>query len=155
MLSVVEPENACGVFVAEPSAGGRLIDPLLMAIALVGQRKEDRGMSRLRNATIALSLGGAIAVTSMVPLGAPAVAAPLSMNAAALTEAAPSDVIDVRRRWHRHRRGAAVAGLALGVIGGIIAHEAYRRHYHYGYSPYYYYEPYPQCIRRYGRLYCR
>ncbi|MCC6946250.1 MAG: hypothetical protein IT539_00650 [Bradyrhizobiaceae bacterium] len=111
-------------------------------------------MRRLRNATIALSLGGAIAATSMVPLGAPAMAAPLSMNAAALTEAAPSDVIEVRRR-HRHRSGAIVAGLALGVIGSIIAHEAYRRHYRRHYYPYGYYEPYPRCIRRHGAWYCR
>jgi hypothetical protein len=102
---------------------------------------------------IALALGGAIAMASAAPLGAPAVAAPLSMNASVVKDATPDDVINV----HRRHGGAVVAGLALGIIGAVIAHEAYRRHhrrYYYDY-PYYYYEPYPRCIRRHGLLYCR
>lgn len=105
---------------------------------------------------IALALGGAIAVSSVVPLGAPAVAAPLSMNAAALTEAAPNDVINVHRRYRRHRDGAIIAGLALGVIGAVLAHKHYKRYhrYHYGhYGPYYH--AYPRCIRKYGDWWCR
>jgi hypothetical protein len=81
----------------------------------------------------------AIALASMLALGAtaPASAAPLSVGQTAVKEAAPDGVIDVRRR--RHRSGHAAAGLALGIIGGALAHQHYRHHhrhyYHGGYYP--------------------
>jgi hypothetical protein len=109
---------------------------------------------------IAIGLAVAIALGSGIASWTPssANAAPLASNQLAVKEAAPDDVIDVRR-WRRHRGGAAFAGLALGVIGAIIAHEAYRRHHrrHYYYAPYGYYGYYgaPACIRRHGLLYCR
>jgi hypothetical protein len=102
---------------------------------------------------IAIVLGGAIAMAAAVPLGAPAGAAPLSMNASVVKEAAPDDVINVHRRYRRN--GAIVAGLALGIIGAVIAHQEYKRYRRYHDYHYYYYEPYPRCIRRHGLVYCR
>lgn len=104
---------------------------------------------------LAIGVAAAIALGSTFSIGvsSPAAAAPVNSSTLALKEAAADHVIDVHKRWRRHS-GAAVAGLALGVIGSIIAHEAYRkrhrRHYHY-YEPY----PYPRCIRRHGLVYCR
>jgi lipid-binding SYLF domain-containing protein len=104
---------------------------------------------------LAIGVAAAIALGSTFSIGAssPANAMPLGLNALAVKDAAQSDVIDVH--WRRHRRGAAFAGLALGVIGAIIAHDAYRRHHrrHY-YGSYGYYGP-PPCIRRHGVVYCR
>ena len=105
---------------------------------------------------LAIGVAAAISLGSIFSVGvsSPAVAAPVNSSTLALKEAAPDNVIDVHRRWRRHR-GAAVAGLALGIIGAIIAREAYRdrrRHYYY-YDPYPY--PYRRCIRRYGAVYCR
>jgi hypothetical protein len=93
---------------------------------------------------VAIGLAAAIALGSAFVPGTSgtANAAPLSTNAQALKEAAPSEVIDVRR-WRRHHSGAAVAGLALGIIGSaIIAREydrRHRRHYESYYAPNYYY----------------
>jgi hypothetical protein len=101
---------------------------------------------------VAIGLAAAIALGSVFVPGTTgtANAAPLSTNAQALKEAAPSDVIDVRR-WRRHRSGAAIAGLALGIIGAaVLAREYDRRHrrhydhyygpsYSYGYAPRYHY----------------
>lgn len=104
----------------------------------------------------AIALGGAFALGST----APASAAPLAVSHTAVKEAAPDNVIDVRRR-HRHRHwhgGHAVAGLALGVIGAAIAHKAYRRHHRHHYHRGYYHPHYygaPSCIRRHGAWYCR
>lgn len=100
-----------------------------------------------------VALGGAFALGSTTPVNA----APFAISQTAVKEAAPDNVIDVRRR-HRHYGGHAVAGLALGIIGAAIAHKAYRRHhrhhYHHGYHPHYYYGA-PSCIRRHGAWYCR
>jgi hypothetical protein len=96
--------------------------------------------SMIRKTPVAIALSAAIALGSFGTSGV-ATAAPLATNAQALKEAAPSDVVDVRR-WRRHR-GAAVAGLALGIIGAaIVAREYDRRHReYYGYydHPQYYY----------------
>src|SRR5690606_39908829 len=88
----------------------------------------------------AVALGGAFALGSTVPVNA----APFAVSQTAVKEAAPDNVIDVRRR-HRHRSGAAVAGLALGIIGSALAYQHYRDHrrhyhrhyYHGGYYPHY------------------
>ncbi|MEX2127777.1 MAG: hypothetical protein WD871_05985 [Xanthobacteraceae bacterium] len=103
---------------------------------------------------LAIGVAAAIALGSTFSIGAPspASAMPLGTNALAVKESAPSDVIDVHR-WRRHR-GAAFAGLALGVIGAIIAHDAYRRHHRRHHYYYGYYGP-PPCIRRHGVVYCR
>ena len=110
------------------------------------------------NRSLAIGVAAAISLGGAFALGAtsPSQAAPLSVNALALKEAAPENVIDVHRR--RYYRNHAVAGLALGVIGAVIAHKIYkdrRRHYqrHY-YQPYGYYGS-PSCIRQYGAIYCR
>lgn len=117
-------------------------------------------MSTMTKRSLAIGVAAAISLGGAFALGAtgPAQAAPLSVNAMALKEAAPENVVDVRRRWRRHRSGHAFAGLALGVIGAVIAHQAYRdsrryRRHHY-YQPYGYYGP-PACIRRHGVVYCR
>jgi hypothetical protein len=115
-------------------------------------------MSTMTNRSLAIGVAAAISLGGAVALGAtgPAQAAPLSVNALALKEAAPENVVDVRRR--RYYGGHAVAGLALGIIGAVIAHQAYKdsrryRRHHY-YQPYGYYGP-PSCIRKYGAVYCR
>lgn len=108
---------------------------------------------------LAVFVAAAVAVSWAVTIGipGPAAAAPLATNALALKEAAPSDVIEVHRRYRRHRDGAIIAGMALGIIGAVIAHQEYKRHRKYYRRHYYYdyYDPYPPCIRRHGRLYCR
>lgn len=87
-----------------------------------------------------MGVAAAIALSGAFALGttAPASAAPLSISQTAVKEAAPDNVIDVRRR-HRHYGGHAVAGLALGIIGAAIAHRHYKRHHrrHYHYYPHY------------------
>lgn len=120
-------------------------------------------MSTVRKKSIALSAASIIALGGAFALSAtnPASAAPIGLNALALTEAAPSNVVDVRKRrgrsfrghrgfrghraWrgHRHHGGHAIAGLALGIIGAGIASSYYP--YGYGYGPY--------CGYRYGYRY--
>ena len=92
---------------------------------------------------LAIGMAGALAVGTANPTWA----APVSTGAAHLQEAVPSDVIDVsHRRWRR----AAVAGLALGIIGGG---------YYYGY-PYHHYgppwlgPPGPHCWRHRRHWHC-
>jgi hypothetical protein len=125
-----------------------------------GRSRREEIMGTQTRKPIAIGLAAAIALGSGIASWTPssASAAPLASNQLAVKEAAPDDVIDVRR-WRRHHSGAAFAGLALGVIGAIIAHEAYRRHHrrHYYYAPHGYYGYYgaPACIRRHGLLYCR
>ena len=92
---------------------------------------------------IALGVAATIALSGAFALGttAPVNAAPLSISQTAVKEAAPDNVIDVRRRrYHGH----AIAGLALGIIGTALAYKHYRHHrrhhhhyYHGGYYPHY------------------
>ena len=112
------------------------------------------------NRSLAIGVAAAISLGSAFAIGAanPSQAAPLSVNALALKEAAPENVIDVHRR--RYRGSHAFAGLALGVIGAVIAHKAYKdsrryRRHHYYHRPYGYYYGAPSCIRRHGLVYCR
>ncbi len=107
--------------------------------------------SILRNKLVALGVAGAIVLGS-VATTAPAFAGPVPANTAAAKQAATGDVIDVRHRgWHRGP-GPWVAGAALGVIGAIIANEAYRDRYYdgYYYGPYPYAAPYPGQQYYYG-----
>ena len=95
---------------------------------------------------VALGVAGAIAIGSAVTAG-PVFAAPVPSNTVALTQVDVNNVVDVQWRRRGWRRGAGpwVAGAALGVIGGIIASEAYRNNYYdgYAYGPYPYATPYP------------
>jgi hypothetical protein len=119
---------------------------------------EDAAMNLMNSRKpTALALAAAIAVGSVFVPGSygTANAAPLSTNALALKEAAPSDVVDVRR-WRRHRSGAAFAGLALGIIGAAIVAREYdrrhRRHYDNYYAPNYYHGGYaPHAYRHHYR----
>jgi hypothetical protein len=121
---------------------------------------EGPSMSTMTKRSLAIGVAATIALGGAFALGAtsPVQAAPLSVNAIALKDAAPANVIDVRRRSRRHYGGHAIAGLALGVIGAVIAHQAYKDHRrhrrHHYYQPYGYYGP-PSCIRKYGAVYCR
>jgi len=94
------------------------------------------------NKTVSVGVAAAIALGGAFALGAATQvdAAPLSISQSAVKEAAPDNVIDIRRR--RYHSGHAVAGLALGIIGSAIAHQHYRdryrhRYYHGGYYPHY------------------
>jgi hypothetical protein len=99
----------------------------------------------LRNRAVALGVAGAIALGSVVST-APAFAGPVPANTAAVKQALPDDVIDIGHRGWRGP-GPWVAGAALGIIGGVIASQAYRDNYYYdegyAYGPYPYAAPYP------------
>lgn len=101
-----------------------------------------------RNRAVALGVAGAIAIGFAVSAG-PVFAAPISTNTAALKQVDVNNVIDVQWGRRGFRRGNAapwVAGAALGVIGGVIASQAYQNNYYYddGYAdgPYPYAAPY-------------
>lgn len=104
------------------------------------------------NRIVALGVAGAIAVGFAVSAG-PVFAAPVPSNTAQVTQAEVNNVVDVQRRRRVWRRGNAapwVAGAALGIIGGIIASQAYQNNYYYDdgyaygpYGPYGYGTPYP------------
>ena len=108
---------------------------------------------------LAVGLAAAIVLGSGIATGTSgsASAAPLAANQLAVKDAATDNVINVHRRGHGN--GAAFAALAIGVIGAVIAHEAYRKqrrrhrdYYYSGYDPYYYPQPYAYSysIRRGG-----
>ncbi|HEX2216907.1 MAG TPA: hypothetical protein VHG27_09510 [Xanthobacteraceae bacterium] len=99
-------------------------------------------INKIAMGAAALTLGGALALSAV----SPASAAPVTSNALALKAGTTDHVTDVRyrgRRYHRgyryHPGGAAIAGLAAGVIG-LAAAGALAPRYHY-YEPYYH-EPY-------------
>jgi hypothetical protein len=84
-----------------------------------------------------MPLAGALALSlGLAPVGpvvGPAIAAPAAIPPALAKAEAGSAVVEVRRRshhrYHRHHRhgGRNLAiGLGLGIIGGMIAAEAYR-----------------------------
>lgn len=86
----------------------------------------------------------ALGVASVVALGtaAPGIAGPVPSNTAALKNAVPTDVIEVRkRRWRRSAFPALVLGM-FGAIAAAAAAEAYRERYYYP-RPYAYAYPYP------------
>lgn len=96
-----------------------------------------------RNKLVALGVAGAIALGSVLT-SAPVIAGPVPSNTAAVKQAASADAINVRHRGWRGP-GPWVAGAALGIIGAVIANEAYRDRYYdgYAYGPYPYAAPYP------------
>jgi hypothetical protein len=124
--------------------------------------------NKLRSRTIAIAAASCLAVAGALALGtSPAAAAPISTNAIAVNDAAPGNVIDVRRRGrhHGHWGKYAAAGFALGFLGGAFApHWGYGHYPHasfgYGYYPafgYYppvhYYSP-RRCWTGWGWTYC-
>jgi hypothetical protein len=106
------------------------------------------------------------ALVGAMTAGQSSTAAPVLSNSAAVRDAVPSDVVDVR-----HGNGAAFfGGLVLGgLIGGAIARPYYYPYpYYYGYygypaypvyAPYYYGYPaygyYPRYYRRHYHHYRR
>jgi hypothetical protein len=149
----VEPGRRSRVFLSSVAAH------ILRTEANIWKGKTMTNTNSNARKPVAIGIAAAIALSGAFALGttAPASAAPFSVSQAAVKEAAPENVIDVRRR-HRHWHGGhAVAGLALGIIGAAIAHKAYRRHHRHHYHPYYYggYYGAPGCIRRHGAWYCR
>ena len=92
----------------------------------------------------ALGVAGAIAIGFAVSAG-PVFAAPFSSNTAALKQVDVTNVVDVQ--WRRRRNaGPWIAGAALGIIGGIVAAEAYQNRYYddgYAYGAYGSYGSYP------------
>jgi hypothetical protein len=101
---------------------------------------------------IAVGIAAVIALSGAFALGttAPVNAAPLSISQTAVKEAAPDNVIDVRRR--RYRSGHAIAGLALGIIGTALAYKYHRDYHRHHYHRHYYHGGYyPHYGYRYGR----
>lgn len=109
-----------------------------------------------KNRALAIALAG----TAAIALLSPASSAPVLANAAALKQALPSDVQDVRWRGG----GAFFGGLVVGgLIGAAIArpyyygYPAYGYGYGYGYVPYYDVPPSPYycyaCAYPYGGYY--
>lgn len=101
-----------------------------------------------KNRFVALGVAGALAIGLAASAG-PAFAAPVATNTAALKQVDVSNVVDVqwaRRRFRRSNAAPWVAGAALGIIGGVIASQAYRDNYYYdegyAYGPYGYVTPY-------------
>jgi hypothetical protein len=101
-------------------------------------------MSTIRKHAVALGVAGVLTLWAATP----GVAVPLAANKAALQQAAPGDVIEVRHR--RAWRGAPVAAFALGVLGTMAAAAAadayYDRYHFHPYAhphPYAYAYPYP------------
>lgn len=114
------------------------------------------------NRIVALGVAGAIALGFAVSAG-PVFAAPVPLSAAALKQVDVNNVVDVQWR-RRGNPGPWVAGAALGIIGGVIASQAYQNGYYdngYGYGPYqnsyydnsYGYAPYPYGAPYAGRGY--
>jgi hypothetical protein len=86
---------------------------------------------------IVVTLSGMLALSVIEPTWA----APVLSNTAAVRSALPADIIQARTR---NRGGAVAAGVAVGMIGALIASSAAQnRTYYYGpaYSPGYYYPP--------------
>ena len=112
------------------------------------------------NRIVALGVASALAIGLAVSAG-PVFAAPVPSNTAALKQVDVSTVVDVQ--WRRRNAAPWVAGAALGVIGAVIANEAYRDRYYddgYAYGPYQngYYSgyadgPYPYATTCSGQLY--
>ena len=102
-----------------------------------------------RNRIAALGVAGALALGFAVSAG-PVLAAPVSSNTAALTQVDVNNVVNVQGRRWRRGPGPWVAGAALGIVGAVIANEAYRDRYYdngyydngYGYGYPYYAQPY-------------
>ena len=113
-------------------------------------------MMMLSNKPIAAGLTAAVALGAVLVPGGSSSAAPLSTSSQAVKEAVPNDVIDVRRyRGYGWGGGAAVAGLALGIMGAAIAsrrYDPYYGPYYAGAYPYGYY-PYRPYRYRYYRPY--
>jgi hypothetical protein len=103
-----------------------------------------------RKRIVALGVAGAIAIGLAVSAG-PVFAAPVSSNTTALTQVDVNKVVDVQ--WRRRGAGPWVAGAALGVIGAVVASQAYQNGYYgngyydngyydgYAYAPAYGYAP--------------
>ncbi|HEX2655936.1 MAG TPA: hypothetical protein VHN11_20120 [Xanthobacteraceae bacterium] len=88
-----------------------------------------------RNRLASIGLAGAVVAAAV----APSWAAPVATNAAAVKNAVPADVTDVR--WHHHHGvwpGAIIGGLALGALAAATA----PRYYYYDTPAYYYGPPY-------------
>ncbi len=111
----------------------------------------------IRTKLVMLATAGMFALGAVAPTGA----APITAGSAALKDAVPSDVVDVRWRGHGWHGGGIAAGIGLGLIGGaLIAGAAgpcwgcgYGPYYGYGYAPAYYGPPvvYVAPRRRYWR----
>jgi hypothetical protein len=84
------------------------------------------------------SFAVAVGVAGAIALSVPVSAAPVTSSTAALKNAAPSDVVQVRSRWGG--RAAAVGiGFAAGALIGAAATSAYAYPHTYAYSdPYWY-----------------
>jgi hypothetical protein len=94
----------------------------------------------LRSRRRRLAIGFAVSAGPVSP--------PCRPNTAALKQVDVNNVIDVQwgRRGFRRGAGPWVAGAALGIIGGVIASQAYQNNYYYNdgyaYGPYGYGMPY-------------
>lgn len=100
---------------------------------------------------IAISISGALVLSVIEP----AWAAPVLSNTAAVKSSLPSDIETVRVR---NRSGAVAAGVAIGIMGALVASSAARSRTYYYYGPAYptgpyYYSPYGYGPYSYGPYY--
>mgnify|MGYP003393120070 CR=1 FL=1 len=101
-------------------------------------------MNTLRKKLTAIGLAGTFGLGALAIPSVPAAAAPVAPSQNTVKQSAPQQTEDVR--W---RRGRWIApAIALGVIGGVAAHNYYNR-------PYGYYDPYygPRYRTYYGPTY--
>jgi len=114
----------------------RLRRPKILLTA-EARRRKDNAMRTLRKQVVALGLAGACLLGTV----ASPMAAPVASSTAAVKNALPGEVSQIRHRWRR-----SALPFALGVFGTIAAAaaaDAYweRRYYRYPYP--YYAHPYP------------
>jgi hypothetical protein len=89
-------------------------------------------MNTLRKKLTAIGVAGTVGVGLLAIPSVPASAAPVAPSQNVIKQSAPQQNEDIR-----HRRGRYLGpAIALGVLGGIAAHQYYHRP-HYGWDPYY------------------
>ena len=98
----------------------------------------------MKQALIAGATATALAITAI----APATAAPVLSNTAAVKSAADNAVVDVRWGWGGWLAAGVIGGIALGALTspyygyGYAPAYSYPYRYGYGYAGYYGYSPY-------------
>jgi hypothetical protein len=107
----------------------------------VNRRRKPTGDHIMKQALIAGATATALAITAI----APATAAPVLSNTAAVKSAADNSVVDVRWGWGGWLAAGVIGGIALGALASPYYSYGYSvpaYPYPYGYAGYYGYTPY-------------